>query len=153
MAVGCLIALFQILLLFIFENPFQSLFTDQTEVINQLALAWPVLLVFTFFDTTQAVGGAVVRACGKQGIGAFVTSFSYWAIGIPLSYYSCFKLEFGIRGLWFGPTAAVTLMTFLYNTIIGCIDWPDLLDEMDRRKQKENAIAASLAANRKFTTD
>ena len=87
--------------------------------------------MFTFFDTTQAVAGAVVRACGKQGIGAFVTSTSYWACGIPLSYYCAFKMDFGIRGLWFGPTLAVLLMTFLYNSIIGCINWPELLEQME----------------------
>ena len=113
-----------------------------------------MLLVFTFFDTTQAVGGSVVRAAGKQGIGAFVTSTSYWACGIPLSYYCAFKMEFGIKGLWFGPTVSVILMTILYNMIIGCIDWQDLLYKMDERRQEENARIANLRSEeRQITTE
>ena len=59
------ITVVQIIALYFAENPFHKVFTDQSEVRDQLALAWPVLLVFTFFDTTQAVGGSVVRAAGK----------------------------------------------------------------------------------------
>ena len=90
-----------------------------------------MLLVYTFFDTTQAVGGSVVRAAGKQGIGALVTSTSYFVCGIPLSYYCAFKMDFGIKGLWFGPLVSAILMTVLYHLIISCIDWPDLLQRME----------------------
>ena len=35
-------------------------------------------------------------------------------------------------------------MSILYNAIIGCIDWPDLLEQMEKRREAENAIVANL---------
>ena len=132
------------------ESSFQKLFTDQDVVKEQLARAWPVLLVFMFFDTTQAVAGSVVKACGKQGIAAFATSTSYWLCGIPLSYYCAFKTDFGIRGIWFGPTFAVAFMTLLYNTIIGCIDWQDLIAKIEQRRIDEQERIAKLKAEKQI---
>ena len=101
-----------------------------------------------FFDTTQAVAASVVKACGKQGIAALATSTSYFLCGIPLSYYCAFKTDFGIQGIWFGPTFAVAFMTFLYNSIIGCIDWPTLIAQIVKRRADEKERIDKLKAER-----
>ena len=63
-------------------------------------------------------------------------------------------MDFGIKGLWFGPTVSVILMTVLYNMIIGCIDWQDLLYKMELRRQEENARIANLRSEeRQVTTE
>lgn len=52
LAASTAIAGVQIVALHYAKSPFHTLFTDQEAVKAQLSLAWPVLLLFTFFDTT-----------------------------------------------------------------------------------------------------
>ena len=73
---GMAISFVQIIVLYYISDVIMKAFTDQAIIKEQLAKAWPAFLLFTLFDTTQAISGGVVRACGKQGIGAFVTSVS-----------------------------------------------------------------------------
>ena len=133
MVCGIVITLLQITVLYQAQDAIMGSFTPQAAIKEQLKLAWPIFLVFTIFDTTQAVSGAVVRACGKQLIGAFVTAASYFACGIPVSYYQTFQKDHGIIGLWMGPTLSVLLMTCLYNLLICNINWQSLFDEADAR--------------------
>ena len=90
------------------------------------------------------MGLSVVRGTGKQRIGAFITSTAYWLFGIPLSYLCAFKLDYGIRGLWYGPTFAVTYNTFWYNILIARIDWQELIAQTQERRNKEKAVKAKL---------
>ena len=89
------------------------------------------------------MSSAVVRASGQQGKGALATMTSYWAFGIPLSYYFAYKLNLGVQGLWIGPTISVILITIFYQLIISSIDWRELFQEMDRRNQDEYSTGPS----------
>ena len=62
---GMAISFVQIILLYFISDVIMKAFTDQTIIKEQLAKAWPAFLLFTLFDTTQAISGGVVRACGK----------------------------------------------------------------------------------------
>ena len=52
-----------------------------------MGAAWPILLVFTLFDATQAMSAAFIKASGKQCNGAILTSSGYCVIGIPLAWF------------------------------------------------------------------
>ena len=69
------------------------MFTNNEAIKLLLADAWPILIIFTFFDTTQAMGMSVIKASGKQGWGAFITGTAYFMFGIPVSYLCAFKNE------------------------------------------------------------
>ena len=100
-------------------------------------LAWPVLLIFVIFDTTQGVSAAVLRGTGMQKTGAIVTSIAYWVMGIPIALISVYTFGQGIRGLWYGPTVAVLFNTCAYQWMITKIDWPDLIHRMQEMRKKD----------------
>jgi len=85
--------------------------------------AWLIFMVFVLFDTTQAIGMSAIRASGKQSTGAIVTGIAYWAVGIPLTLLMCFYYDFGIRGIWCGPTSAVIFNTCAYQLLFSRMDW------------------------------
>ena len=62
---GMTVSFIQIILLYFISDLIMNAFTHQTIIKEQLAKAWPAFLLFTLFDTTQAISGGVVRACGK----------------------------------------------------------------------------------------
>ena len=54
---------------------------------------------------------------------------SYCAVAIPLICLLCFKYDFGIRGIWAGPSTAVAINTISYLIIFYCLDWDRLIAE------------------------
>ena len=118
-----LITVFQAMLLWVAQDAFVKMYTNIPEVAAMMEFAWPVLIIFTIFDTTQAMAMSVIRSTGRQGTGALITGIAYFVIGVPSSYYFAFTLGMDNRGLWVGPTLAVAFNTVAYNIIIYCINW------------------------------
>ena len=101
-----------------------------------MKLAWSIFLIFVFFDTTQGVAMSAIRAAGQQKYGAMITACAYFIIGIPAALVFVFKYDYGIKGIWGGPTLAVTFLTITYMTLFSWIDWGELI-----QKAKEQRIA------------
>jgi MATE family multidrug resistance protein len=80
------------------------------------------------FDTTQGVAASVLRASGNQKLGAVITFIAYWCLAIPLTLKMAFRLEFGIAGIWVGPTVACAFNTVSYLVIYERIDWVSLIE-------------------------
>ena len=134
------ITVIQMSVLWFAQDAMIRMYTSNDAVAPLLADAWPILIFFTFFDTTQAMGMSLIRATGKQGLGAIITGTAYFVIGIPCSYYFAFVRGQDIRGLWWGPTLATLYNTLWYNLIIVRIDWPRLIGEIIEREEKENQV-------------
>lgn len=47
------------------KDPMIRMYTDNPAVQVYLNDAWPILIIFTLFDTTQAMGMSVIKATGK----------------------------------------------------------------------------------------
>lgn len=92
-------------------------------------LAWTIFQVFVVFDTTQSVSSAVLRGSGQQKIGSYITMSAYWIFGIPLAYVLSIVYDYGIQGLWVGPTVAVAYNTLMYSILINRMDWDKLIED------------------------
>jgi MATE family multidrug resistance protein len=64
MKMGVALAIVQVLVLLLGKDLFVLLFTNQQAVGEQMILAWPVLMVFVIFDTTQGISSSVIRGTG-----------------------------------------------------------------------------------------
>lgn len=60
------ITVFQILLLLLLKDQIIAMFTLDADIAYNIALAWPVLCIGTFFDTSQCMGLSVIRGTGRQ---------------------------------------------------------------------------------------
>jgi len=104
-------------------------YTDDEGVKNVMRNAWWVVSIFVFFDCMQGVINGVVTGLGIVKQVRFITIFSYWVLGIPLSIYAMWPLELCIEGLWFGPTLAVFVNYFFYEYSLSTADWQDVIDK------------------------
>lgn len=102
-----------------------------------MTLAWPVLQIFVIFDCTQGVSASVIRGTGQQKIGQWITLSAYWLFGIPIAILSVFYFDFGITGLWYGPTFATFYNTACYTYLINKIDWETLITANKERRAKD----------------
>lgn len=66
-----------------------------------------------------------------------VTFFAYWIIGVPVTLTSVWVQDKGLRGIWFGPTVAVCLLTLTYVNIFYSLDWEELIEEAAIQRAKD----------------
>lgn len=74
------------------------------------------------------MGQGIIRGLGKQGMASIGTVTGYWVIGIPIALLAVFKLEWGIAGLWLGPTTAIVFNFFFYFALVMRTDWQLVAD-------------------------
>jgi len=63
--------------------------------------------IFQLFDGIQAVSLGLLRGLQDVKIPTAITIFSYWVVGLPLSYYLGIYLPFGAIGIWVGLTISL----------------------------------------------
>jgi MATE family multidrug resistance protein len=103
MAISCLALLY-------FSKPILSLFTTDETVI---LIGQSILLIAALFqlsDGIQTVGTGALRGLGDTRSPMILNLCGHWFIGLPLGLYLCFSKDWGLRGLWIGLSAGLTLV-------------------------------------------
>ncbi|MGB7433049.1 MAG: MATE family efflux transporter [Ahrensia sp.] len=97
-----------------------ALFLDEakSESAAVAAYAVPLLFVaacFQLTDTSQAIGAALLRGLNDTRVPMVMASFSYWIVGLGLSYVLAFPLGLGGVGVWIGLASGLGMATVLLN--------------------------------------
>lgn len=101
-------------------HPLIGLFLDRNkpeaaEILRFGTILLSMAALFQIFDAMQVIGLGLLRGVQDTRAPMWIAVFSYWLIGVPVSYLLAFPLGFGGAGLWFGlavglAAAAVLLM-------------------------------------------
>ena len=107
---------------FLLGNQFlPSLYINETAVINIASNLLIIGVLFQIFDGFQVIGLGILRGLNDLTVPTYLTAISYWAIGLPVSYYLGIYLEIGSEGVWYGYLAglsAASLLLFIrYNKV------------------------------------
>ncbi len=107
-----LVIIFQIIfaILFIllrFEMP--KIFNDEKDVRGIVSSLLLITALFQLSDGIQVVGLGVLRGIKDVNVPTWITFVCYWLIGLPCCYLLGFVFGFGVQGVWFGLTIALTL--------------------------------------------
>jgi len=65
--------------------------------------------VFELFDGLQATATGALRGLGDTRSPMIAHMAGYWVVGLPTSYWLCFRAGWGARGIWVGLTAALVV--------------------------------------------
>jgi len=79
--------------------------------VNLLAMA----ALFQLSDGLQVAAAGALRGFKDTHIPMWLTLFSYWCVGFPLSYYFGLTLAWGPTGLWVGLIGGLTTAAILLN--------------------------------------
>jgi MATE family multidrug resistance protein len=71
--------------------------------------------IFQLFDGIQAVSLGLLRGLQDVKIPTAITIFSYWVVGLPLSYYLGIYLHVGAVGVWIGLTVSLVCSAVLLS--------------------------------------
>jgi multidrug resistance protein, MATE family len=69
--------------------------------------------VFQVFDGVQVVAAGVLRGVGDTTAPFIANLVAFWAIGMPVGLYLCFRTPMGAVGLWWGLVLALALVAFV----------------------------------------
>ena len=65
MKIAVLVALFQNVVLFVFENQIIGLFTTHDDIKQTIRTAWIIFNLFVIVDTIQGIAASSIRAAGQ----------------------------------------------------------------------------------------
>jgi MATE family multidrug resistance protein len=85
-------------------------FTPDALVIASGAALLRIAALFELFDGFQTVATGALRGLGDTRSPMLAHLAGYWLIGLPISYMLCFRLGWGVSGIWVGLTAALILI-------------------------------------------
>lgn len=105
------------------RNVWGYAYSDETEVVDYVAIMMPILAASNFLDGLQCVLSGTARGCGWQKIGAFVNLGSYYLVGIPSAILLGFVLHVGGKGLWLGIICALVVQVFCLFCIFLRTNW------------------------------
>ncbi len=71
--------------------------------------------IFQLFDGIQAVSLGLLRGLQDVKVPTAISIFSYWVVGLPLSYYLGIYLPLGAIGVWIGLTASLVCSASLLS--------------------------------------
>ncbi|KAJ2610188.1 ethionine resistance protein [Coemansia sp. RSA 1365] len=107
-AIGYVIGAVCSLLLFSYRHSWGYIFTDNRQVAELCAHLMPYFAAVQTYDGMNGLISGIMRAMGKQALGASLAFSSFWVLGIPLGFYLALgPLKLEVVGLWIGLAAAV----------------------------------------------
>ncbi|EJD39152.1 MATE efflux family protein [Auricularia subglabra TFB-10046 SS5] len=106
------------------------IFNSDPEVISLVAGVLPLVGALQLLDGLSAVGGGILRACGKQ-----VRADAYYVIGIPLGLFLTFDKKLGLLGLWLGLSVSLVITTTFELIMTMRLDWDAETARVRRRLQ------------------
>jgi MATE family multidrug resistance protein len=77
-------------------------FSTDPSVILRGSTLLAVAAAFQLFDGLQAVLTGVLRGLGDTRMPMAANLAGHWFLGLPLGYFLCFVLGYGVVGMWVG---------------------------------------------------
>jgi MATE family multidrug resistance protein len=97
--------------LFIFApEPLAGLYTPDAAVLALAALLLPLAGLFQVFDGLQVVAIGLLRGLGDTRMPMIVNVIGFWCIGMPVSLWLGFGLDYGAVGLWWGLVVGLVIV-------------------------------------------
>jgi MATE family multidrug resistance protein len=90
--------------------PLIALYTRDPQVMAVGTSLLGIVAAFQIFDGIQTVSTGALRGLGETRIPMYANLVGYWVLGLPLGFFLCFVLHWGIYGLWIGLTLALVVI-------------------------------------------
>jgi multidrug resistance protein, MATE family len=86
------------------------IYTTDLALIPPASALLFVAAFFQLFDGMQTVATGALRGAGDTRTPMLCHLFFYWAVGLPLGAYLCFRVGWGAPGMWAGLCVALILI-------------------------------------------
>jgi MATE family multidrug resistance protein len=94
-------------------RPILEIYSRDGRVLRLGAKILMIVAAFEVFDGVQGVASGVLRGLGETRFPMLTNFGGYWLFGLPLGALLCFKLRWGLSGIWIGLTVALITVAIL----------------------------------------
>jgi len=94
----------------IWPRPLIELYTNDARVLAVGPGLLAIVAAFQVFDGIQTVSTGALRGLGETRAPMLANLVGYWVLGLPLGFFLCFGLRWGIYGMWIGLTLALVVI-------------------------------------------
>lgn len=101
------------LIFIIFRQILPTFYINEINVISIAATLLIAAAAFQIPDGVQVVAIGALRGIQDVKVPTFITFLAYWVIGLPVSYFTAFHLDFGPVGIWMGLVFGLTVSSVL----------------------------------------
>jgi MATE family multidrug resistance protein len=122
--------------LFSLKDRWGFIFTTDAAVVAIVESVLPIVLIYIVADGIQSALTGVLKGVGKQKIGGPIVVFSYYAVGLPVSYLLAFRGNFGVIGLCVGTTVGTAIHMLLYLMVVLRTNWPYETRQVQKRMRR-----------------
>jgi MATE family multidrug resistance protein len=91
-------------------EPLAGLYTRDAVVLGLAALLLPIAGLFQVFDGVQVVAIGLLRGLGDTRMPMVINVIGFWCIGMPVSLWLGFGLDYGAVGLWWGLVVGLIIV-------------------------------------------
>ncbi|ODV58648.1 MATE family efflux transporter [Ascoidea rubescens DSM 1968] len=126
---GGIIGVFTAILLSVFRTPIARAFSNDQEVIDLAARVLIIGATYQINDSINAVAAGILRAQGKQHIGATIYFVSYYLIALPVAFFFAFHVKLELFGLWIGMVIALFFASIFQTYFVLYADWDAIIDD------------------------
>ncbi|MBT9330589.1 MATE family efflux transporter [Paracidobacterium acidisoli] len=94
-------------------QPILKIWTHDRQVLTLGTHILAIVAGFQIFDGIQTVSTGALRGLGETRFPMLMNLTGYWILGLPLGALLCFRLRWGLSGLWSGLTFALITIALL----------------------------------------
>ena len=91
-------------------RPLIELYTSDPRVLAVGPALLGIVAAFQIFDGIQIVSTGALRGLGETRVPMIANLVGYWVLGLPLGFFLCFAMRWGIYGLWIGLTLSLVVI-------------------------------------------
>ncbi len=118
------------LVFFLWPVPLMRVFTTDPRIVGIGVALLAIAAAFQLFDGTQAVATGALRGISETRMPMIVNFIGHWFLGLPVSYVLCFRLGWGVTGLWIGLSvglivAAIVLTLVWWKKTVALVSNPE----------------------------
>jgi MATE family multidrug resistance protein len=110
LVLGTIFMLMAAVTFLVWPRPLIELYTTDARVLAVGPALLAIVAAFEVFDGIQTVSTGALRGLGETRVPMWANLVGYWVLGLPLGFFLCFALKWGIYGLWIGLTLALVVI-------------------------------------------
>ncbi|KAJ1936726.1 ethionine resistance protein [Linderina macrospora] len=125
MCMGYAVGMTCSLMLFLNRYRWGYMYSDVEEVVTLCSELMPYFAAVQTYDGMNGLVAGILRALGKQSLGAILAFPSFWVLAVPIAFYlGMGPPHLEVIGLWLGLAVGVILYSLAQQCyILFYIDW------------------------------
>jgi len=117
LAAGCVIMAALGLVFFLWPVPLVRIFSPDPRIIEIGVSLLAIAAAFQLFDGTQAVATGALRGISETRMPMIGNFIGHWFLGLPVGYVLCFRLGWGVQGLWIGLSIGLIVAALVLTVV------------------------------------